>query len=187
MSEETASNSICIFRPARLDELRAVYDMQNIPFRSLVFANYLPEFDVFEKLTIDALREGKEKLYIMERDNSMAGYGHYYMHDDICDIVVWGRWLKTLMFASLKVAFDTLGVRAINSAVRHDNKRVINAYKHFDGRVIKRELLPFQQGQGIWSRITMVGLLIYELTNEEFRAKEEMFRKQSMPVQIMNS
>ena len=160
--------------------------MQNIPFRSLVFANYLPDYDVFEKQALQAIQEGKEKLYILERDASMAGYGHFYMRDDICDIVVWGRWLKTLMFASLKVAFDILHVPAINSAVRHDNKRVINAYKHFDGRVIKRELAPFQQGEGIWKRITMVGLHIYELTSEEFRAKEEKFRAQSMPVQIIN-
>jgi hypothetical protein len=177
---------ICTFRPAKLDELRVVYDMQNIPFRSEVFANHLPDFDVFERNTKAAIEEGREKLYIMERDNIMAGYGHFYMGaENDCDIIVWGRWLKTLMFAALKVAFDTLGVRAIHSAVRHDNKRVNSAYKHFEGRVIRREFMPFQK-TGFLGPISMVGLLVYELTSEEFRAKEEQFRQQSMPVEILN-
>jgi hypothetical protein len=75
---------------------------------------------------------------------------------------------------------------AIHSAVRKDNKRVVSTYEYFNGRVISRELHPFQK-RDFFRRIMMVGLLIYELTSEEFREKEEMFRSQSMPVEIINT
>jgi hypothetical protein len=187
MTENNARNTICMFRPARLDEIRAVYNMQNIPFREEVFANHLPEFEVYEAITRRELQEGKQKLYIMERDNIMTGYAQFgLLTVDRCDIIVWGRWLKTLMYASLKVAFDTLGVQAIHSAVRKDNKRVVSTYEYFSGRVISKELHPLQK-RDFFRRITMVGLLIYELTLEEFREKEEMFRNQAMPVEIINN
>jgi hypothetical protein len=186
MTENTTKNSICTFRRAQLDDLRSIYDMQNIPFRDEVFANHLPSFEIFEASTRREMEEKKLNFFIMERDQVMAGYAQYGMREDVCDIIVWGRWLKTLMYASLKVAFDTFGVRAIYSAVRADNKRVINAYEYFSGRVVTREMHAFQQ-KGLFGRITMIGLLIYELTLEEFREKEEMFRQQAMPVEIINN
>jgi hypothetical protein len=160
--------------------------MQNIPFRSEVFVNHLASFEIFEAITRTAIEERRQKIYILERNSVMAGYSHYHMAENTCEIIVWGRWLKTLMYASLKVAFDTLGVQSIHSTVRKDNKRVVSAYEYFSGRVIGRELLPFQQ-KGILGKISMVGVLIYQLTLEEFRAKEEMFCKQAMPVEIINS
>jgi hypothetical protein len=188
MTENTTKNSICTFRPATLDEIRAIYDMQNVPFRDEVFANWLPEFEVYEAITRREIQEGIQKLYIMERDNIMTGYAQFGLsRKDDCDIIVWGRWLKTLMYASLKVAFDSLGVHAIHSAVRKDNKRVVSTYEYFSGRVISRELHQFRKREGIFRRIMMVGLLIYELTLEEFREKEEMFRSQAMPVEILDN
>ncbi len=186
MLDTTDHLSICRFRPARLEEIRVVYDMQNVPYREKVFANDLPPFESFESSMAAAITEGNQKLYVLERDNVIVGYSQFFIAEKGCEIVVWGRWLKTLMFASLKVAFDVLGVDGIQSYVRRDNKRVMSAYTHFNGRAVRRELTAIRKG-GLLGRIAMVGHVIYQMTCEEFREKEHLFREQSMKVEIISS
>lgn len=186
MSDTTEHPSVCRFRPALLEELRIVYDMQNVPYREQVFAADLPPFEEFESSLTEAIAGGTQKLYLLERDNVIAGYSQFFIVEKGCEIVVWGRWLKTLMFASLKVAFDDLGLEGIQSYVRRDNKRVMSAYTHFSGRAVRRELTAIRKG-GLLGRIAMVGHVIYQMTCEEFWEKEHLFREQSMKVEIISS
>jgi RimJ/RimL family protein N-acetyltransferase len=185
LSEVSVSSKIK-FRRAKPEDFRVIYDMQNVPYRDQVFANVLPKnFEDFEKIVTTAISEDKQRFFIMERDEVVSGFSQFFMAEHGCEIIVWGRWLKTLMFASLKVAFDVFGVDAIQACVRTENKRVHSAYAYFSGREVKRELTAVRQ-KGLWGRITMVGHITYQLTREEFREKEEMFRKQSMEIEIVS-
>ncbi len=183
---EVRVGSKCKFRRATLDDFRVIYDMQNVPYRDMVFANELPKtFEEFEKVVFTAISQDKQRFFIMERDGSVAGFSQFFMAEHGCEIIVWGRWLKTLMFASLKVAFDVFGVEGIQAGVRTENKRVNSAYAYFSGREVKRDLTAVRES-GMWGRIKMVGYITYQLTREEFREKEEMFRQQSMDIEIVS-
>src|SRR5262245_26128679 len=103
--------------------------MQNVPYRNQVFANELPKtFEEFEKIVSNAISEDKQRFFILEREGAVAGFSQFFMAERGCEIIVWGRWLKTLMFASLKVAFDVFSVDGIQACVRTENKRVNSAY-----------------------------------------------------------
>src|SRR5262245_292474 len=115
--------------------------MQNVPYREQVFANDLPKFEDFSNITSTAISEDKQRFFVMERDGVVVGFSQFFMVERGCEIISWGRWLKTLMFASLKVAFDVFGLDAIQANVRTENKRVNSAYAYFSGRQVKRELL----------------------------------------------
>jgi RimJ/RimL family protein N-acetyltransferase len=182
---EVSVGSKCRFRRATPEDFRLIYDMQNVPYRDQVFATDLPKFEDFVKNTSTVISEDKQRFFIMERDGTVVGFSQFFMAEHGCEIIVWGRWLKTLMFASLKTAFDVFGVEGIQANVRTENKRVNSAYAYFSGREVKRELQAIQKG-GIFGRIAMVGHITYQLTREEFREKEEMFRQQSMEIEIVS-
>jgi RimJ/RimL family protein N-acetyltransferase len=185
LSEVTVISK-CKFRRATHDDFRVIYDMQNVPYRDQVFANELPKtFEEFEEVVSTVISQDKQRFFILERDGSVAGFSQFFMAERGCEIIVWGRWLKTLMFASLKVAFDVFGVEGIQACVRTENKRVNNAYAYFSGREVKRELTAIRQS-GMWGKIKMVGHITYHLTREEFREKEEMFRQQAMEIEIVS-
>lgn len=183
---EVSVGSKCKFRRATTDDLRVIYDMQNVPYRDQVFANELPKtFEEFLEIVSTVISQDKQRFFIMERDGAAAGFSQFFMAERGCEIIVWGRWLKTLMFASLKVAFDVFGVDGIQACVRTENKRVNSTYAYFSGREVTRELFAVRQG-GMWGRIKMVGHITYHLSREEFREKEEMFRQQSMDIEIVS-
>jgi len=183
---EVSVGSKCKFRRATPEDFRIIYDMQNVPYRDQVFANELPKtFEEFAEIVSAAISQDNQRFFILERDGAVAGFSQFFMAEHGCEIIVWGRWLKTLMFASLKVAFDVFGVEGIQSSVHTENKRVNSAYSFFSGREVKRELSAVRQG-GLWGRIKMVGFITYQLTREEFREKEEMFRQQSMDIEIIS-
>lgn len=182
---EVSVSSKCKFRRATPDDYRVIYDMQNVPYRDQVISRELPKtFEEFEEIVTTVVSNGTQRFYIMERDGVTIGFSQFFMAEHGCEIITWGRWLKTLMFASLKVAFDVFGVEGIQACVRTENKRVNNTYAYFSGREVKREIMAVREG-GMWGRIKMVGHITYILTREEFREKEEMFRQQSMDVEIV--
>lgn len=182
---EVSAGSKCKFRRATPDDFRVIYDMQNVPYRDQVFARELPKtFEEFEEIVSAAISNDSQRFFIMERDGVVVGFSQFFMAERGCEIIVWGRWLKTLMFASLKVAFDVFGLDGIQACVRTENKRVNNTYAYFSGREVTRELTAVWQ-PGMWGRIKMVGHITYHLTREEFREKEEMFRQQSMEFEIV--
>ena len=182
---EVSVGSTCKFRRATPDDFRVIYDMQNVPYRDQIFANELPKtFEEFEQIVSTVISEDKQRFFIMERDGVVVGFSQFFMAERGAEIIVWGRWLKTLMFASLKVAFDVFNLEGIQACVRTENKRVNSTYAYFSGREVKRELFAIRQS-GMWGRIKMVGHITYHLSREEFREKEEMFRKQSMEIEII--
>jgi hypothetical protein len=183
---EVSVGSKCKFRRATPDDFHVIYDMQNVPYRDQIFANELPKtFEEFEQIASTVVSNGTQRFFIMERDGVVVGFSQFFMAERGCEIIVWGRWLKTLMFASLKVAFDVFGLDGIQACVRTENKRVNSTYAYFSGREVKRELFAIRQ-PGMWGRVKMVGHITYHLSREEFREKEEMFRQQSMEIEIIS-
>jgi hypothetical protein len=183
---EVSVDSKCKFRRATPDDFRVIYDMQNVPYRDQVISKELPKtFEEFEQIVASAISNDTQRFFVLERDGVITGFSQFFMSEHGCEILVWGRWLKTLMFASLKVAFDVFGVLGIQACVRTENKRVNSTYAYFSGREVKRELTAVWE-PGMFGRIKMVGHIIYHLSLEEFREKEEMFRQQSMDIEIVS-
>jgi hypothetical protein len=171
------------YRKATEADLPVIYKMQDVPFRDRVYANYLPGYQEFYEFTARKMGTGEEVLYVLERDGSPDGFVEYIHTQERMDIIVWGKWIKTLMYVAMKVAFDQLGCAKVNSAVRTDNERVVRTYREYDIRKIGQEMFMYRQGS-ILGYLKTANFYYYEMTLEEFRAKEEQLRRQSLDVVI---
>ncbi|HEY7160097.1 MAG TPA: hypothetical protein VH815_02515, partial [Acidobacteriota bacterium] len=96
---ELSVNSKCKFRRATPDDYRLIYDMQNVPYRDQVIAKELPKtFEEFQEIVQSVVSNDTQRFFILERDGVVNGFSQFFMAERGCEILVWGRWLKTLMF-----------------------------------------------------------------------------------------
>lgn len=158
--------------------------MQNVPFRDVVYANYLPRYSTFEENTRYAIKKGRELFYLFEVDGKPDGFVQYIKNQFDWNIIVWGKWLNTLIYLGLKTAYDDLGCPNVTSAIRQNNKRVCRAYDKFKIRKTGQEMVCYRQG-GILGYIATANLVYYEMTREEFEERREFLRSQSLDVTIL--
>ncbi len=170
------------YRKATEADLPTIHHMQDVPFRDHVYANVLPDEAEFCQVGAHRMQSGEETFYMLEHDGAPEGFVHYIRPPGgHTDIIVWGRWIKTLMYAAMKVAFDQLGCDRVFAAVRQDNKRVIKIYRDYNIRKIGQEMTMYRP-RGIFAGLTTAGFNYYEMTLEEFREKEEELRRQSVEI-----
>lgn len=173
-----------VFRPATIDDLETIYGMQNVPFREVVYAKYLPRFEYFRDDTIYNIQGGYEAYYMFEVDGRPDGFVQYIKGETSWNIIVWGKWLNTLIYLGLKTAYDDLGCPNVTSAIRQDNKRVLKAYQKFQIRRTGSEMVAYRKGS-IFGFIAVANLIYYEMTREEFEERREFLASQSLPVTIL--
>lgn len=173
-----------VFRPASLEDLRIIHGMQDIPFRHIVYANNLPKLEDFVENETRAIQAGQEQYYMFDVDGRPDGFVQYVKHEMDWNIIVWGKWLNTLIYLGLKTAYDDLGCPKVTSAIRETNKRVCKAYEKFRIRRTGSEMTLYRPG-GIFGYITSANLIYYEMTREEFEERREFLRSQSLDVMIM--
>lgn len=173
-----------VFRPAKLEELPLIHQMQDIPFRNVVYANNLPKLEYFLENETAAINAGRELYYFFEVDGKPDGFVQYVKNEKDWNIIVWGKWLNTLIYLGLKTAYDDLGCPNVTSAIKESNKRVRKAYQKFSIRRTGAEMTFFRPGGGK-GYITAANLIYYEMTREEFEERRELLRSQSLEVTIM--
>jgi RimJ/RimL family protein N-acetyltransferase len=124
----------------------------------------------------------------MQQDDKTVGFAQYVMteKEGLADVVVWGKWVNTLMYIAIKAGFEHLGLQVVRSAVRVDNKRVMKTYQRLGIRSTGRELTPVRTG-GFLSAISMVGFQYFEMTREEFDLKSEELRQQSLEIELIGA
>lgn len=177
-------SAMYVFRPALLEELPMIHRMQDIPFRHVVYANNLPKLEDFVENETHAIQTGQEQYYLFEVDGRPDGFVQYLKREKDWSIIVWGKWLNTLIYLGLKTAYDDLGCPNVTSAVRDTNKRVTKAYEKFRIRRTGSEMTLYRPG-GIFGYIATANLIYYEMTREEFEERREFLRSQSLDVKIM--
>lgn len=185
MDQDSAPSSgkkVFVLRPATEADMPAIYKLQDIPFRDSVYANSLPKYEYFEESALQSIKAGYECYFMFELNGVADGFAQYVREGPVAwDIIVWGKWINTLIYASLKTGFDYLGIELVRSAVRVDNKRVIKAYEKFGIRKTGREMLMYRQG-GLKGYLVTANMDYFEMTPEEFHAMEEHLRTQSFEV-----
>lgn len=165
-------------RRGTADDLQLIYRMQDVPYRWKVFAGPLPEYREFRAAAEELLESGDAHLFIFEKSGESAGFTQLVRSEESWDIIVWGRWLNTLIYAGLAAAFDGVHLPAVVSEVRRDNARIIRAYQLFSIRKIGQATVPCRLGKFDDFRIT--DFFYYEMTDEEYRERLPVLRKHSL-------
>lgn len=169
-----------IIRKAAEEDLPRIHELQDVEFRDTVFVETLSPVDEFVAETKARLEAGLEHLYVQESDGSVTGFVRFLQKANGWEALTWGKWINTLAYASVILAFEKLGFSKLLFSVRLENKRVMHLYEKFDFRRTGVELYFYRtQRLGF---IKTTNLQHFELTADEFREKAESMRKNSLNV-----
>lgn len=167
-------------RRAELSDLSAIYDIQNVPFREKVFAESLPPRDQFIQQVSAAIGAGEEMYYILQDDERIIGYIRFEKHDTGWQFTVWGKWLKTLIYAASEVAFRHLGLDHIGGFVRKDLKRMNHIYEEYRIRKLGESSVFYTSEEPPYVRKAV--LVYYDFRADEFFGRYDFFQGQALPV-----
>ena len=166
------------FRSADFSDLAAVYRIQDNPFRQTALLSPLPSLERFLETKTRDIQEGKEHLFVMENDGKLDGYVEFTLANRFWVPAVWGVWLRTLIYAASRVAFDVLNFPKVNWFVRRSNLRMIRLCELFQFRETARErFTAITEG---FQFIATGFVSIYELTAEEFQGKSATLQRNAM-------
>jgi hypothetical protein len=173
---------VWILHPATASDLPLIYDLQNVPFRQQVLDSDLPPREQFIQERSAAMAEGTDKYFVLQQDQIPRGIVHLSKTSEFWQALIWGRWLHTLSYAAFVVAFEHLMLRRVVFFVRENNHRMLNICDQYQFRKIGENsvfvTLPDPPFLGT------VKIQYYDLTAEEFQAKAEMMRANSMPLEF---
>jgi hypothetical protein len=168
------------FRAALLGDLPAIYNLQNVPFRQIAYAGLLPNYETFIESNSEKIRNHVKYFYLLEDDNVPTGFTEYSKEKDGWDLIIWGRSLYTLAYASGKVAFDELGFSKLIGIVRQENVRMLRIYERLQIRMVRKEFTLYYR-PGFFS-VASTYLHFYEILPDEFREKAEFMKQHASPV-----
>jgi hypothetical protein len=166
-----------IIRKANTSELSTIYRMQNIEFRERVFIQPLNTEAEFVEIAEQRIRKGIEHYFVQESDGAVTGFICLLNRSD-WEVVTWGKWLNTLLYATGIVSFETLRLPKVLFAVRTDNKRIMHLYKKHHFRNVGQEFICYRPN--MLGPVKTTNLTHYEITADEFWERAEAMRKNSL-------
>jgi RimJ/RimL family protein N-acetyltransferase len=171
-----------IIRKAELKDLQEIYRIQDVSFRDHVFIEPLESMDEFIRDTKRRMEADGEFYYVQEFEGSIVGFIRLLKKND-WEVLTWGKWLNTLLYATGIVAFEKMGLPKVIFAVRFDNKRVVHLYKKHNFRNVGQDFVCYRPN--ILAPIRTTNVTLYEITAEEFWEKAEDMKKNSLPLKFL--
>jgi len=153
--------------------------MQNVPLRERIMNVPLPPLEKFVAETSEQL--GSTEFYFVHEDSTQpCGFIHIKKTDQTWEPTIWGKWLNTLVYCAAKTAFDRLRVPKLNWSVRKANQRALQCYQRHQFRVTGAgTICNIQPG---FEFIAIGPVVLYELTDPEFREREGYMIRNSLPI-----
>jgi hypothetical protein len=174
-----------IVRSASMDDLSTIYSLQNSSHREEALDSELPSFDQFFEERRQEMMSGQEKYFLLENAGVPAGFVALSLASDFWNARIWGRWLRTLVYAGSSIAFDHLQLPRLVFGVRETNRRMNKVCKDYDFRTVGENsvIVTFQDPP----YVGVARILYYDLTAEEFHARSQLIRQHSFPLQFQLS
>ena len=166
-------------RRAEITDLPEIHRIQDVPILDRVFIEPLYSKEEFIQDTVARMNNGAEFYYVQESEGSIVGFIRFFQKKD-WEVLTWGKWLNTLLYATGIVAFEKLKLPKVVFAVRHDNKRVIHLYKKHNFRNVGQDFVCYRKN--FLAPLQTTNVTQYEITAEEFWEKAEDMRKNSLPL-----
>ena len=179
---ESLSGSDYIYRSAKMTDLRAIYDIQNVPFRTEVFDTSLPSFEKYSAEREYAIKSGTEHYLLLEKDRILQGFTRFIYSNEVWLTTIWGKWLKTLCYASCISGFDLLKFERSVFAVRESNKRMVRVCVEFGFHLAEQApIVLFFDGP---PHIQQVMMNYYLITPQEWNDKREEWSKKVLSLKV---
>ncbi len=170
-------------RPATISDLPAIYQLQNTPYRQEMLDTDLLPFEPFLQEKTVKMNTGEELYYILEEDGVSRATIWFSPSADFCHTIIWGPWLKTLIYCSGKAAFDHLKVPRLVFGVRQSNRRMVRACELFTFRIVGETKVTVTLEEPPYLGTALINF--YDITMAEFREREALMRSQSLPLEFI--
>ena len=167
-----------IYRRAVPADMRAIYDIQNVSFRMEVFDLPLPSFDQFCKEKETARELGEEHYFLLEEDGVLLGFTWFTKSPNFWFSTIWGKWLKTLTYASCIAGFDYLYFDRSVLGVRQSNRRMIRILDEFGFRLVGETPILYAAPDPPVLRTAILNY--YDIKREEFWENREKWKRKSL-------
>lgn len=170
-----------LVRKARQADFQAIYDLQNDPFRNQVFDSPPEPFEQFLPRVLERVESGREHYFVIEEDGIVTSFVWFQHADDgMWFTLLWGKWLRSLVYAAGVTGFHWLDFPAQYFWIRQQNRRMIRAAED-PGYGFRR----LGEGSGLVVRDEYPHLIVaysncYEILSGIYREKEDYYRKQSL-------
>ncbi len=171
-----------IYRRATLADMRGIYDIQDVPFRTEVFSAPLPSFEQFCSEWQKGIDAGEEHYFLLEQNEILAGFTWFNRTPDFWFSTIWGKWLKTLTYASCIAAFDYLGFERSLLGVRQSNRRMIRVLEEFEFRLVGETPMSYIAADPPVLRKAVMNY--YDIKRGEFWENRENWRKKSLEFKV---
>lgn len=166
-------------RKARDEDFRTFYDLQSGPFRSEVYGVPPEPFDQYFSNARQQIQAGLEHYFAMVEDEAVTGFIWFQHSQDLWFALLWGQWLRTLVYAGCFTAFKHLQFARLHFWIRQKNRRMI--------RIAEDSGYGFQkmgEDSGYALRDEFPPLIVirsncYEIRSEVFFENELYYRAQS--------
>ena len=169
-------------RTASTSDLSIVYDLQNLPYRQQVLDSELPPREQFLLEHVNSMEQGEEHCFLLEEHGDGRGIVTISKTGDFWHATLWGRWLRTLVYAGQVAAFDHLQIQRLVFSVRESNQRML--------RICDQYSFKFAGEKSVFVTLPnppylgTAKLRYYSVTPEEFHAKAEQMKANSLPLEF---
>lgn len=170
-------------REAAVADYQTIYNFQNVPMRQEVLADELPPFEEYSALRKRNLEAGTERYFMLENSQVPAGFIGYTNISDFWHVLLWGRWLKTLIHCCGLSAFDYLRWPRLVWTIRQTNLSWIKVCEKYPFRLLGENSFLATSDKPPY--ISVATLNYYDITAESFFENREFFVKNSHPVQVL--
>jgi hypothetical protein len=170
-------------REATLPDYQTIYDFQNVPLRQDVLADELPSASQYLIDRQNALEAGTEKYFMLENSGVPAGFIGYTRMGEFWHVLLWGRWLKTLIHCCGLSAFDYLKWPRLVWAIRETNLSWIKVCEKYPFELAGERSVYVTSDKPPY--LSIAKLNYYTITAETFFEKREFFVKNSHAVQVL--
>ena len=168
-------------RVASVSDLPVIYGMQNVPLRERILNSPLPSMEQFVSDTARNMASS-EFYFLHEEENHPIGFVHIRKREQSWEPTIWGKWLNTLIYGCAKTAFDCLGVSKLSWSVRKANQRALQCYQRHRFRMTGTgSVCNIQSG---FQFVAIGPVIFFELTDPEYREREEYMLRCSFPIQF---
>lgn len=174
-----------LIRKAIDSDFSAFHQLQSGAFRKEVFATPPEDFDEFFRRSKAQIEKGVEHYFSLVENDLVTGFVWFQHSQDLWFTLLWGPWLRTLVYAAGITGFRILNFPRQHFWIRQKNRRMI---KVADDPGYGFRKVGEDTGYALSDEdapLVVVRSSLYEILSTIYFEQEDYYRKQSKELVVV--
>ena len=173
-----------VVRRFRESDLRAIYDLPNGPFRKEVFDSPPVPFEQYSSEVLEGIASGHEHYFVFDEAGAVTHFIWFQFSQDLWFTLIWGRWLRSLVYAGCVTAFRFLHLPRQHFWIRQKNRRMIKIAEDPGYGFVKMGEDAGYALRDEYPHLVLVRSNCYEIRSDVYNEKEEYYRAHSLDLEF---